>query len=844
MKKMLLVDGNSMFFRAYYATAYTRLSANSQGVYTNAVFGFVNMLNKAIELVNPQALLVAFDSGKKTFRHDKYEDYKGTRKALPEELIMQFPIVREYCQAAHLPYYQHDGLEADDIIGSLSKQYPDWDINILSSDRDLLQLIDKTTSVWLMKKGLTEIVEMDEAALMQELNLRPDQIPDLKGLMGDASDNIPGLPGVGEKTALKLLADYGSVEGVLSHVSDLKGKLKETVETQGELAVFSKWLATIKTDATLDVSLDTMMFELNTSEANAFFSRYEMRSLVKAEKIKAAPLEADAAFTNLNLRAIAMFPHYRLDGSWPHPVFGVAFSDGKQSVFVEADHLRSDESIRAFLSADQPKRIYDAKSFLHACDALGITLGGVFHDAMILAYLDDSGLNDYAKLQAKYHWPDYPQALLTEETKATCRRIADQLAQDIPVLLEKVEMKAMDQLYETLEEPLIRILYGMEKAGIRVDEGVLDQISIETLAKLNALTQTATELVGHPFNLNSPKQLAEVLFTELGLPSNRKQSTAIDVLESLVGTHPLIQVLIDYRKYQKLYSTYAQGLKKYIHVDSRIHTVYSQTTAQTGRLSSFDPNLQNISVRDEESRAIRKAFLPSDTDHVLFAADYSQIELRVLAHMANESAMIEAFTHGIDIHTKTAADVFHKTPGEVTSADRRKAKAVNFGIIYGISDFGLAAQLGIARKEAQQIIDDYLKTYSGIQAYMDNTVMGCQRQGYVETLFKRRREIPEIFDKNYAQREFGKRAAMNAPIQGTAADIIKRAMIDVDRLLKENHYKTTMIVQVHDELVFDVPKAELKHVAPLILDTMRHAVNLTVPMEVSEAVGETWYEAK
>ncbi len=844
MKKMLLVDGNSMFFRAYYATAYTRLSANSQGVYTNAVFGFVNMLNKAIELVNPQALLVAFDSGKKTFRHDKYEDYKGTRKALPEELIMQFPIVREYCQAANLPYYQHDGLEADDIIGSLSKQYPDWDINILSSDRDLLQLIDKTTSVWLMKKGLTEIVEMDEAALMQELNLRPDQIPDLKGLMGDASDNIPGLPGVGEKTALKLLADYGSVEGVLSHLSDLKGKLKETVETQGDLAVFSKWLATIKTDATLDVPLDTMMFELNTAGANAFFGRYEMKSLMKAEKVKAAPLEADAAFASLNVHSIAMFPHYRLDGSWPHPVFGVAFSDGKQSVFVEAERLRSDASIRAYLSADQPKRIYDAKSFLHACDALDIALGGIFHDAMILAYLDDSGLNDYAKIQVKYHWPDYPQALLTEETKATCRRIADQLAQDLPVLLEKVEMKAMDQLYETLEEPLIRILYGMEKAGIRVDEGVLELISVETLAKLNALTQTATELVGHSFNLNSPKQLADVLFNELGLPSNRKQSTAIDVLESLVGTHPLIQVLIDYRKYQKLYSTYAQGLKKYIQADSRIHTVYSQTTAQTGRLSSFDPNLQNISVRDEESRAIRKAFLPSDTDHVLFAADYSQIELRVLAHMANESAMIDAFTHGIDIHTKTASDVFHKAPNEVTSADRRKAKAVNFGIIYGISDFGLAAQLGISRKEAQQIIEDYLRTYSGIQAYMDDTVMGCQRQGYVETLFKRRREIPEIFDKNYAQREFGKRAAMNAPIQGTAADIIKRAMIDVDRLLKENHYKTTMIVQVHDELVFDVPKSELAEVAPRILDAMRHAVHLNVPMEVSEAVGETWYEAK
>ena len=844
MKKMLLVDGNSMFFRAYYATAYTRLSANSQGVYTNAVFGFVNMLNKAIELVNPQALLVAFDSGKPTFRHEKYEAYKGTRKALPEELIMQFPIVREYCQAANLPYYQHDGLEADDIIGSLSKQYPDWDINILSSDRDLLQLIDKTTSVWLMKKGLTEIMEMDEAALMQEMNLRPDQIPDLKGLMGDASDNIPGLPGVGEKTALKLLADYGTVEGVLAHTNDLKGKLKETVETQGDLAVFSKWLATIKTDATLDLSLETMMFELNTSGANAFFGRYEMKSLMKVEKEKAIPLEANADFTSLDLAQVALFPHYRLDGSWPHPVFGVAFSDGQQSVFVDAEDLVNDAAIKAYFGSDHPKRIYDAKSFLHAADALGVPVHGPFHDAMILAYLDDSGLNDYAKIQAKYGWPDYPQAVLSDETRATCRRIADRLAQDIPVLLDKVEVKDMATLYDTLEEPLIRILYRMEKEGIRVDERVLDQIAAETLAKLNALTVTIHAQATHAFNINSPKQLAEVLFTELGLPSNRKQSTAIDVLESLVDHHPIIKALIEYRKYQKLYSTYAQGLKKYIQPDSRIHTVYSQTTAQTGRLSSFDPNLQNISVRDEESRAIRKAFLPSDEQHVLYAADYSQIELRVLAHMANEKAMIEAFTHGLDIHTKTAADVFHKSPDQVDSADRRKAKAVNFGIIYGISDFGLAAQLGISRKEAQAIIDDYLRTYSGIQAYMDDTVMGCQRQGYVETLFKRRREIPEIYDKNYAQREFGKRAAMNAPIQGTAADIIKIAMIAVDTALAQHHYKTKMIVQVHDELVFDVPKDELESVAHVITEAMRSAVHLAVPMEVSEASGASWYEAK
>ena len=843
MKKMLLVDGNSMFFRAYYATAYTRLSANSQGVYTNAVFGFVTMLAKALELVQPQAVMIAFDSGKPTFRHDQYADYKGTRKALPEELKMQFPIVREYCDAAHLCHYQQDGLEADDIIGSMVKRYPDWDINVLSSDKDLLQLIDRTTSVWLMKKGLTEIKKMDEAALMEEMALKPAQICDLKGLMGDASDNIPGLPGVGEKTALKLLADYGTVENVLSHKDDLKGKLKENVETYADQALFSKWLATIKTDAEIALPLEKMVYQPALSEANAFFERYEMKSLMKAEKAKVEHLESGDRFEDLDPQAITIFPHYRLDTDWPHPFFGLAFSDGKLSCFVKAEDLLQEPNIIAYLLNNDPKRVYDAKSFLHAADAAKVTVNGTFLDPMVLAYLDDSSINVYERIQAKYGWPDYPKAVLNDDTITLSRLIAQRMANDLPVLLEKIDIKAMRKLYDEVEEPLIRILYGMEKEGIRVDESVLNTIAEETLAKLNDLSAQIYELAGHSFNVNSPKQLAEVLFEELKLPSNRKQSTAIDVLEALADAHPIVAKLIEYRKYQKLYSTYAQGLKKYIQADHKIHTVYSQTTAQTGRLSSYDPNLQNISVRDEESRGIRKAFIPTP-GQLLYACDYSQIELRVLAHMADESAMIDAFKSDFDIHTHTAMDVFKVDQDKVTSAMRRQAKAVNFGIIYGISDFGLATQLGTDRKTAQKFIDTYLSTYPNIQRYMDDTVFGAQRQGYVETLFKRRREIPELFDKSYQVREFGKRAAMNAPIQGTAADIIKIAMIAVDRLLKEKHLKTKMIVQVHDELVFDVPKEELETVKNDIKAAMIHAVNLKVPMEVSEAYGDSWYEAK
>lgn len=843
MKKMLLVDGNSMFFRAYYATAYTRLAANSQGVYTNAVYGFATMLNKAIELVQPQALMIAFDSGKPTFRHEQFADYKGTRKALPEELKMQFPIVREFCDAAHLCHYQQDGLEADDIIGSLVKRFPDWDINVLSSDKDLLQLIDRTTSVWLIKKGLTEIKEMDEAALMEEMALKPAQICDLKGLMGDASDNIPGLPGVGEKTALRLLADYATVENVLAHKDDLKGKLKENVETYAKQALFSKWLATIKTDAQIDLPLDKMVYQPDLSEVNAFFERYEMRSLIKAEKIKVQHLESGDQFEDLEPGKIHIFAHYRLDTDWPHPFFGLAFSDGQSSCFVAAADLPLEPNIIAYLKNNDPKRVYDAKSFLHACDAAQIEINGSFVDPMILAYLDDSSINAYDKIQVKYGWPDYPKAVLNEDTINLSRLIAVKMAQDTPLLYEKIDIKAMHNLYEHVEEPLIRILYDMEKEGIRVDEEILNTIAEDTLAKLNALSSQIYEAAGHSFNVNSPKQLADVLFEELKLPSNRKQSTAIDVLEALADTHPIIAKLIEYRKYQKLYSTYAQGLRKYIQADHKIHTVYSQTTAQTGRLSSYDPNLQNISVRDEESREIRRAFIPSE-GNLMYACDYSQIELRVLASMADETAMIEAFKTKLDIHTKTAMDVFGVNADQVTSAMRRQAKAVNFGIIYGISDFGLAAQLGTDRKSAQKFINAYLNSYPNIQRYMDDTVFEAQRQGYVETLFKRRREIPELFDKSYQVREFGKRAAMNAPIQGTAADIIKLAMIAVAKVISEKQLKTKMILQVHDELVFDVPKDELEIVKTEIKAAMIHAVDLKVPMEVSEAYGDSWYEAK
>lgn len=843
MKKMLLVDGNSLFFRAYYATAYTRMTTTSFGVPTNAVFGFATMLNKAIELVSPQAMVIAFDSGKKTFRHDKFEDYKGTRKELPTELVQQFPIVREYCEAQGYCYYQHDGLEADDIIGSLVKRYPDWDINVLSSDKDLLQLIDKTTSVWLMKKGLTEIEKMDEAALKEMWNLRPDQIPDLKGLMGDASDNIPGLPGVGEKTALKLLDEYGSVENVIANSSQLKGKLKLTVEEFHEKATFSKWLATIKTDAEFELNLNSALFQPNIITANQFFTKYEMKTLIKEANVNNGHTSENMSFHDLNLTGmISIFAHYRLDQDWPHPILGLAFSDGERSCYLSYEELVKHPSALEMCENKKDLITYDIKSLMHA-QTVDFKINSNVWDCMILGFTVDSNLNTYQKLADQYQWPSYPVAKLDEENTGLARQIALKMHASFKQMKETCEQEGLLKVYTDIDYPLVSVLYEMEKDGIRVNGAILDEIAESSLANLNRLAKDIYGFAGKEFNINSPKQLGEILFTHLNLSANRKLSTSIEVLESLRNDHPIIEPLIEYRKYQKIYSTYAVGLKKFILADQKIHTVYNMTTAQTGRLSSTDPNLQNISIKDEEAREIRKAFLPSE-NNVLFACDYSQIELRVLAHMANEKSLIDAFTHNIDIHTKTAMDVFGLKEEEINSKVRRQAKAVNFGIIYGISDFGLAAQIGTDRYTAKTFIEQYLKTYSGIKGYMDSTIAFCQANGYVETLFKRRRSIPEIDSSQYQVREFGKRAAMNAPIQGTAADIIKIAMIKIHQKLKENGYKTRMLISVHDELVFDVPKNELEEVRKLIEDTMIHAVDLNVPMDVSSSHGNNWYEAK
>ncbi len=872
MKKLLLADGNSMLFRAYYATAYGRPMTTAQGLPTNAVFGFVQMIQKAIETVEPDSVLIAFDAGKHTFRHDLYPEYKGGRKPAPDDLVPQFQMVRDCLDAFGIRWVEMADIEADDLIGTVSKKNPDFSTYILSSDHDLLQLIDDTTSVLLMKKGISEMDVMTPAVLKEQMGIEPLQIIDMKGLMGDKSDNIPGIPGIGEKTALKLLGEYGTVEEVIAHEDELKGALYKKVSSSHESALLSKKLATIRRDVDVTIDADDLVFRPDYKSLVQFLLSLDMRQLAARfeeignayetgepetkEEVKEERMRVSRVPEEMLQKDFALFIDDDRRSFLESEIHGFALCDGSSSVYITLDDALKDDAFLKALKSDTPQKCgFDIKRAMHLCAHAGIEIS--WHDdAMILAALSDSTLTSTEKIREKfglstdagyeevYGKPNKPVMLVDEEKQmlygtAEARNILTLKQQ----AYETIKEYEMEELYRDMEMPLTEILFRMEEVGIHCEMETLNTIADETMAEITKEQTEIYRLCGHEFNLNSPKQLGEVLFDELGLPGGKKKSTSADKLEKLVGIHPVIEHILTYRKLSKIYSTYAEGLKKYIYKDGRIHTIYNQCATQTGRLSSSEPNLQNISVRDEQGRQIRKAFLP-DPGCVLISSDYHQIELRMLADMADEKSLIEAFNSGIDIHTKTAMDVFDKTEDEVTPEDRRKAKTVNFGIVYGISDFGLAEQLGVSRWEAADFIDKYYEKYPGIRTYMNSLVKDCEKNGYVTTLCGRRREIPEIRNANRMVREFGKRAAMNAPIQGSAADLIKLAMIDIDRMMKNAGVKSQMILQVHDELIFNVPEDEIEEMKDLINEGMVNAMKLKVPLSAECAIGKTWYEAK
>ncbi len=868
-KTILLVDGNAMLFRAYYATAYGTKMTTRDGLPTNAVFGFASMLQKAMDLVEPDSILVAFDAGKHTFRHELYADYKGGRKPAPDDLVPQFQMVRDYLDAFHIRWVEMPDIEADDLIGSFSAQTPDYRKVIFSSDRDLLQLISDNTTVMLMKKGITEMSEMTSEALQEEMGITPLQIIDLKGLMGDHSDNIPGIPGIGEKTALKLLAEYGSVEGVLEHADELKGATGKKVQAGRDSAVLSKTLATIRRDVELDFGPEDCRFNPDYETLIRFFERLDMNTFVRRYREKAAvsgsgeaaepetPKYEEVSVCPPDLLEQDLAVYFSADRGpfYLAEIRGIALSNGRKTVYLTLENIRKDTALLAALQDASRLRIgFDIKRCMHFMKRTDVKCSFT-DDVMIMANLADSSLTSEDKILKAYQLStaeSYEDVFgtdarpkLPEPDRAA--RYACETAANIFELYHQLDpllqSEALRSLYRDMELPLTEILYRMEDTGVRCEITVLQSIAGEMKGKIDGLQAEIYALAGQEFNINSTKQLGVVLYDELGLPSGKKRSTSAEVLEKLNGAHPIIPLLLEYRKVSKIYSTYAEGLQKYIRPDGRIHTLYNQCATQTGRLSSSEPNLQNISVRDEQGRIIRRAFVPEE-NHVLISSDYHQIELRMLASMAEETSMIDAFNQDIDIHTKTAMDVFNVTQDEVSKEMRRRAKTVNFGIVYGISDFGLAEQLGITRREAAEFIATYFEKFPKIQSYMNSLIAFCEEHGYVETLCGRRRSIPEIHDKNRMMREFGKRAAMNAPIQGSAADLIKIAMIRIDQMMKEAGVKSKMILQVHDELIFDVPEEEVEQMKQLIEDGMVHAMKLRVPLTVECSVGSDWYEAK
>ncbi|ASR49978.1 DNA polymerase I [Paenibacillus kribbensis] len=884
MDKLMLIDGNSIIYRAFFAMPPL---TNSSGQQTNAVYGFTTMLLRLLEEHKPTHILVAFDAGKITFRHKGYEDYKGGREKTPPELSQQFPLLKELLTAFGIAQFELDGYEADDIIGTLSKTADEAGVHVLvvTGDKDMLQLASEHVTVGLTRKGVTEVETYGPEQIQERYGLKPLQIIDLKGLMGDTSDNIPGIPGVGEKTALKLLHQYGSVEEVLAHTDELKGKMKERVETHADDARMSKELATIYRDVTLDKQLEDVVFSgLKTETAGPALAKLEFKSLLErlslSGEVGSAGVDVEEAVADVTVldeqrmsELIEVLDHVDLlhvetHGDNPHSaeIVGLIFAAAGRQFFMTLDVLQNDAAapVREWLAdAERKKRGHD----LHRTDLAlhwhGIEFAGAEFDVQLAGYLlDPTDANQtLSGLAAKYGLssirPDeevfgkgakykVPEVDVLSDHVARKAAVIEAL---VPVQQAELEKTEMHKLFHELEMPLSRILADMEKQGVMVNVEELRALGKEFEAQIATLVGEIYSIAGVEFNLNSPKQLGEILFDKLGLPVIKKTktgySTDAEVLEKLAPYHDIVQNILQYRTIAKLQSTYVEGLLKEISEKTgKVHTYFRQTVAATGRLSSQFPNLQNIPIRLEEGRKLRKVFVPSEPGWSILAADYSQIELRVLADISDDERLKEAFVHDMDIHTKTASDVFGVPAEDVDSNMRRSAKAVNFGIVYGISDYGLSQNLNITRKEAARFIDQYFDVFQGVRRYMDDIVRDAKRDGYVKTLLERRRYLPEINASNFNLRSFAERTAMNTPIQGTAADIIKLAMVQMDAALRERGLRSRMLLQVHDELVFEVPPEEIETMKELVPATMEAALKLSVPLKAEVSYGFNWYEAK
>ena len=874
MEKLVLIDGNSLSFRAFFALP---LLTNKAGVYTNAIYGFTMILDKIIKEEQPTHFMVAFDAGKTTFRNNMYSEYKGGREKTPDELRSQLPYIRQLVESYNIKHYELENYEADDIIGTLSKQADNQNLKtiIITGDRDLTQLASENVTIYYTKKGVTDIDHYTPEFIAEKYDgIVPNQIIDMKGLMGDKSDNIPGVPGIGEKTAIKLLKQFETVEGVYENIDELKkSKMKEKLIENEENAKLSKDLATINRDSPIEVTIDDLkLTDYSDEEKIKLFKTLEFKQLL--DQMDASTEASDDRvieyidsmddFDFKNTKEASIHFETNENNYLKADVLGFAIQTENQVFVITEEEFKQNKDLHEWLEREEVSlSAYDVKKTIVLSHRLGVKIKGVTFDTMLASYILDPSrtIDDVYSVVSEFgiyyvpndesiygkgkklHVPE--RDVLFECIAKKVTAISESKEKMIDLLKEREQLS----LHDDLELPLATVLADMERLGITVDKDTLVNMQEDLNSRLEKLIEQIHNYAGSEFNINSPKQLGVVLFEDLKLPIIKKTktgySTAVDVLEQLRNEHPIIEDILVYRQLSKLQSTYIEGLQKMITPEGKIHTRFNQTLAQTGRLSSVEPNLQNIPIRLEEGRKIRKAFRPSKKDHVIFAADYSQIELRVLAHITGDEHMKEAFTSNEDIHTKTAMRVFNiDSKDEITGNMRRQAKAVNFGIVYGISDYGLSQSLGITRKEAKKFIDDYLDSFPKVKEYMDTIVQDAKQKGYVETLLHRRRYTPGITNRNFNLRSFAERTAMNTPIQGSAADIIKLAMVQFAHKIKDTNFNAKLLLQVHDELIFEVPNDEIDEFRPFVEEIMDNALELSVPLSVESSYGDTWYDAK
>ena len=859
MKKVILVDGNNLLFRSYFATAYTgNTMRNSKGFPTNGLYGLVNMLNKIIREEKPEYMLVAFDKGK-TFRHEKYLDYKGGRNETPDDLKKQFSVAKKLVPLMGIKCFEIDNYEADDIIGTYSKMAlidPEFETTIVSSDKDLLQLINEETEVKLLKQK--DYIRMNEETFMDTYGIKPIRMIDLKGLMGDASDNIPGVKGIGEKTALKLLQEYDSLENVYDNIDNIKGATKQKLIDGKESAFMSKDIATIYNEVPVTYSLEELKYDgPDVNGLREIYSDLEFYSFLKdfkeeAKKEEKLEYKIIENIDDLKLKEkVSAYLEISETNYHNADIYGMSLYDGENVYYVPFEVLKENKNVL------DGKEIYtyDLKKMIVSLNKYDIDIKNCTFDAMIAGYILNYNVkDDIAYLANTFNYDITLFDNFKKEKNMSTEALADLTVKKAKFIydikdefINKMKEEEQLELFSNIEMKLSSVLASMEIEGVRVDTKVLDEMGENINKKLDELTSEIYNYAGEEFNIQSPKQLGEILFEKLEIPYPKKKktsySTAREILNKIVDYHPIVEKIIEHRTLNKIYTTYIVGIKNCVKEDGKLHTIYTQTLTRTGRLSSIEPNLQNIPIRYKEGKEIRKAFIPEENS-VFLSSDYSQIELRMFAHMSGEQNLIDAFKHHLDIHTKTAMDIYHVSKDEVTKNMRRDAKAVNFGIIYGISSFGLAEDLGVDIKTAKKFLDNYLETFPGIKNYMDKVIKDAYETGYVKTIMNRKRKIDELYNTNHMIKVQGERMALNTPVQGSSADILKKAMIDIYNEFNRLNLKSKMILQVHDELIFNVKNDELEKVKEIVINFMENAYKLNVPLEVDVEIGKNWYDAK